>query len=503
MATIVNTNFVIYDLTKNPLAIVSLGKAQVKSGHLRAYYPFNIQQIEEIIVKNYEDLSTNIDSGPLYNIINMKLKTLYETLCKIKPQVVREKRWDNIGTVWKWIAGNPDAEDLRMINATLNSLIVQNNHQVLINEGINQRLKDVTNIANNVLTLEHERFKQRSIELQHLIIISNLDSLQNHLENIEEAILLAKHGIPSSKILTLSELEEMTTFLSRHNIFVSSPEQMLAKSIAQVSMNMTYIVYMLKYPQTSKYIFEYNYVDSIINKGKRILLKQNYFVRNQTHIFESSQPCNQEDADLYICESMNLHQTSECIRKIIQGSHSDCIFEKVYSNGIIKRIDETNILINNAIAEVSSNCSNMNQLLQGSFLIQFGKCSIYINGEEFANSETTIPVKSYHSTLGLIAAEVEVIDEPPAEYLKNLTLEHREHLRTINLQNNSLSWKINLFGSLSGIMFIVILAIVILCFISTRRNQKINIKMPPTIELLEKAETYANKPTSFHAMNKL
>ncbi|XP_058064628.1 uncharacterized protein LOC131214267, partial [Anopheles bellator] len=147
-----------------------------------------------------------------------------------------------------------------------------------------------------VLTLEHERIRQRSVELQQLIIISNLDSLQNHLESIEEAIILAKHGIPSSKIL-----------------------------------------------------------------------------RN----------------------------------------HSDCVFEKIYSNGIIKRIDETNILINDAIAGISSNCSNINQQLQGSFLIQFSKCSIYINGEEFTNLETTIPARSYYPTLGIMATEIDIIDEPP------------------------------------------------------------------------------------------
>ncbi|XP_052870848.1 uncharacterized protein LOC128276427, partial [Anopheles cruzii] len=498
MTSIINAHFIIYDLTKNPLAIIPLGKAQIKVGHLRILHPFNIQQIEDIIDTNYVDLAYNVDSGPLYSIIHLKLQRLHETFCKIKPNAVRRKRWEAIGTVWKWIAGNPDAEDLRIINSTLNSLIKQNNKQVLINEGINSRLQDITTIANNVLTLEHERFKQRSIELQQLIIISNLDSLQNHLESIEEAIILAKHGIPSSKILSMEELKEMMNFLSEHNISISSPEEMLAKSTAQVTMNTTHVIYMLKYPQTSKYTFEYNYVNSIITNKKRILLRQNHFIQNQTHIFELLQPCKEEDRDLYICASETLQQPSECVQRIIQGNHSDCVFEKVYSDGIIKRIDETNILINDAIAEISSNCSNINQQLQGSFLIQFSKCSLYINGEEFTNFETTIPARSYHPTLGLMATEVNVIDEPPAKYLNNLTLEHRDKLKTISLQNNSLSWKINLFGSLSGIAIIASIAVFIFCFISIKRKQNISIHMPSNITPMEKAETYDKMPISFH-----
>lgn len=66
---------------------------------------------------------------------------------------------------------------------------------------------------------------------------------------------------------------------------------------------------------------------------------------------------------------------------LINGQHFNCKFEKVYINGIIKRIVEATILVNNAIIELLSNCTNTSQLLNGSYLIQFEQCNLRLSGE--------------------------------------------------------------------------------------------------------------------------
>ncbi|XP_041781111.1 uncharacterized protein LOC121598393 [Anopheles merus] len=388
--TIVYANIGIHDITNNPLAVIPLGQARVKTGNIRIIHPIKIDLLEQVLINNEAELKYHVNDNPLYNIIKLKVNKLHETFNKIRPHTNRERRWDTIGTIWKWIAGTPDAEDLRVINSTINSLIEQNNQQVLINDEIDKRLYDITRIANSVLQLEEERFHQRSNEIIQLIIISNLDTLQNYLETLEDAILLAKHGIPSSKLLSLDDLNQMVKFLAEHNIHVSSTEEMLIRSTAQVTMNKTHIIYMLKYPFESKHTFEYNYIDSIIKTDKRILLHHNYILKNNTHVFESSQPCEQIDNGNYLCDSIHLEPSSKCIQKLVHGHHSDCTYEKVYSDGIIKRIHDAVILINNATVRISSSCNNDTQFLTGSYIIHFEKCNIYINGEEFPNLEITI-----------------------------------------------------------------------------------------------------------------
>ena len=186
---------------------------------------------------------------------------------------------------------------------------------------------------------------------------------------------------------------------------------------------------MLKYLFESKHTFEYNYIDSVIKNDKRILLHHNYILKNNTHVFKLSQPCEQTDNGNYLCDSVHLNPSSKCIQKLVHGYHSDCTYGKVYLNGIIKRIHDDIMLINSATVRISSSCNNDTQFLTGSYVIHFDKCNIYINGEEFPNLDITIPNKAFQPTLGLISTEIDVIDIPPTKYLNNLIIVHRLMLK--------------------------------------------------------------------------
>lgn len=480
-------------------------------------HPIDIGQIGEVVTKTNIDIQKTHYNNPLYEIIEIKRQKLYETYLKLKPFSQRRKRWDTIGTVWKWIAGNPDAEDLRLINNSLNSLITQNNKQVMINKAIGQRIEEITSITNQVIKLENERIKNHSIEINQLITLSNLDSLQDQIETLEEAILMAKHGIPSSKLLSINDFHMIATFLEKHDIFISSFERLLSQSTAQVTLSPTHILYILKVPQFTKQTYEYNYVDSIIKSNKRIAINQNYILMNESHIYETTKPCEEQDTN-FLCDSTYLSQASSCISRLIQGQHSNCTFRKVYSNGLIKRINEATILINDAIIEVTSNCSDSSKILNGSYLIQFKNCNIRINGETYSNFEMTIPSKPYHPTTGLSVQEIGIIDTPSAEYLQNLTLEHRDKLEIIHLQNDSLKWRFSLFGSLGlSTIFLVITGLGIFVYISRKNPTNIEINIPgqneETIPLEEtktstsesseirkkETETFINMPTPFRS----
>ncbi|XP_055615421.1 uncharacterized protein LOC129761707 [Toxorhynchites rutilus septentrionalis] len=396
----IHSSIHVHDLTNNPLAIIPLGKARIKTGYVRIVHPIDLIQIGNTISNVNDEIQSNPSVNPLYELMQIKNYKLYETFLKLKPFIKRQKRWDTIGTVWKWVAGNPDADDLRIINATLNSLITQNNKQVMINQAISNRIQEVTDLANQMLLMEKQKAKNHSIEINHLMILSNLDSLQDQIETLEEAILMAKHGIPSSKLLSMRDFNTIATFLGDHDIFVTSFEELLSQSTAQVTLNNTHIAYILKVPQFSKDIYEY---------------------------------------------------------------------------GLVKRIDDASILINNALVQVSSNCSNSNQQLNGSFLIQFEGCTLRINGEFFSNFETILPGRPYHPTTGLIVTELDTLDSPPVEYLQNLTLEHRDELEILKLQSNSLTWKLHLFGSIGGFTVVSIIA-TIGVFLYLSRKTIINAK---------------------------
>lgn len=86
------------------------------------------------------------------NLILQKSRELVNNLYQIKPtKSRRNKRWDAVGTVWKWIAGSPDAEDLRIINRTFNGLIDENNEQVKVNSMIDTKISEITSTVNKLI----------------------------------------------------------------------------------------------------------------------------------------------------------------------------------------------------------------------------------------------------------------------------------------------------------------------------------------------------------------
>ncbi|XP_052901607.1 uncharacterized protein LOC128309289, partial [Anopheles moucheti] len=214
----------------------------------------------------------------------------------------------------------------------------------MINEALNGRLREVTDIANKVLTNEAKRYETYATETRQLIILSNLDILQDQIETIEEAIISAKHGIPNSKLLSTEDLQTINEFLKKNGFDYNTAEELLAQSVAQ-------------------------------------------FMMNTTHVLNSK------------------------------------------------------------------------QYLNGSFIIQFENCSIKINDEIFSNTEVIIPRRSHHSTLGLIVNETSLEDNPPTEFLNNITLENRRILQTINLQNESLEFKLHLFGSIGTTTIVIVTGI--------------------------------------------
>lgn len=467
----------VHDFNQNPLAIIPLGKAKIQLGNVRIIQPINFTQFEDIIQNFDEILTTNKFNGQLYQLLKKKHTILYNTYYKLKPITHRRKRWDTIGTVWKWIAGSPDAEDLRVINSTMNNLIDSNNQQVLINNAIDTRIQHISKSTNNLLELNFKTQLEHQREMHILTTILNMDAVQQQLEILEDAVLLAKHGIPSSRILSLSDFARIKPFLEQQNVFVTTFEKLLSKSSTQVTMNNTHILYMLKIPQLSSEIYQYEFIDSLIQDQKRIHLDSNYILFNDTITFEINSECIQDD-NIFICDSKLMKTPNECIHKLIRIQHANCTFDKVYSTGIVKRIDEATILLNNVNLSLQSNCSNNVQSLEGSYIIQFEQCELYLDNNIYTNFIVKIDSKTFRPTTGLMVKEDNLIDIPSQEYLANLTLHHRSILNHVYLLNNSLQWKLHLFGMISFCTsFIILLIIVVGIIVKYWNSKKVNIEI--------------------------
>jgi hypothetical protein len=158
----------VHDISKNPIVILPIGTARICNSYLRIIHPIDLDPIEQTINDLYLKAQDKIiNNKPLNPTIRSKIEKLSLSFEKIRITEKRAKRWDNLGKGWKYISGSPDADDLRLVNATINAMIDQENNQVKINSGLDIRIRNIT-YSINTLIWNMRIFLQTSTKGFHL-----------------------------------------------------------------------------------------------------------------------------------------------------------------------------------------------------------------------------------------------------------------------------------------------------------------------------------------------
>ena len=142
----------------------------------------------------------------------------------------------------------PDAIDLRLINYTMNDLIDQNNAQMKINMQLNGRIAHLTETTKKIV----ENLHSNNIifnEIEAIMTIINIDSINHLLDNIQDAITLSKSSLVSNKILSLRELNTLRTFIQDQGVEMDFPDKALQFVIPKVALKDNILIYMLNVPQ--------------------------------------------------------------------------------------------------------------------------------------------------------------------------------------------------------------------------------------------------------------
>lgn len=496
------TQLHVHDLTNNPLAIIPLGPARISNNYLRLIHRIDLKLIDETIQSlNYQAQDRVDNKSVMSSLIKAKIDKLNFTFKKLKPYT-RAKRWETLGRFWKYVSGSPDAEDLRIINKTSNSLIDQNDRQIAINHVFENRLTNISNYIVEMINNFDSLASETSIGFDSVNLLFNIDELTKQLEYIEEAIDLARQNIPSSRIISLSEIEAIQQFLAHNSLDTTTVENVLDIASAYVIYNKDVIIYILKVPKIKNSEYMLNFVESVISNKTRIYLTSNYYLSGPI-LYSTKAPCSKYK-NIYICPSSQLEPMAECIQHIIKGENAQCPTERVYSDNIVRIVDDGNIFINDADMTIASNCSNTQRKLKGAFLIQFSSCTLKLNEEEYANNNIEIKTKSFIPTTGVKVNSTFTINRIPLEYLQELHMEQRQHIKHLNLTTDSLHWNLHLFGWLSfgGISTVSIFLIAAIIFWATKSliPQKTTLVISNEVPFGNATET-TNAPTTHNIPN--
>ncbi|XP_062539185.1 uncharacterized protein LOC134207488, partial [Armigeres subalbatus] len=353
----------IHDIKQNPIVILPMGKAKICYSYLRIIHPIEMNPIENVINVLYLKAQEKIANDRLLNpIIKTKIEKLSQSFKKINISDKRVKRWDSLGRGWKYISGSPDAEDLRLINATINSIVDQENNQIRINSGLDIRIRNLTYSINSIISSYNNLSSEFNEGFSSINLLLNIDELIQQIETIGDAITLARLNIPSSRLISLAELTVAQRFLKDQGLDVATAESVLEIAEAYVITTKDSIKYILRIPKVTNEAYTLYQIEPVISNGTRVHLKASFYL-NGTTPFCSKSVCDQH-AEQFICQSSELETPSKCMQKLISGSSAHCPIEKIYGRNIVKRINEATIIIQDANITIQSNCSMHNAIHQ-------------------------------------------------------------------------------------------------------------------------------------------
>ena len=237
----------IKDLNSDPVLLVKHRECRIQTGVTKIIHPINLTDLEANVFL-FSKVARQTDTQlPMTQLILQKSRTLANNFYQLKPTKSRRaKRWDTLGSAWKWLAGNPDADDLRLLNTTMNKLINENNRQFQVNNVINNRIKDMTSTINKLIEQQSITNKIILEEIDALTLILYIDTINDILEEIQDTIIRARISLASNKLLTLKEVFFLDSLLQNQGFELEFPEEALNYAIPKIVIKNDLLLYILE-----------------------------------------------------------------------------------------------------------------------------------------------------------------------------------------------------------------------------------------------------------------
>lgn len=444
----------------DPIAQIKVTNCKIQTGSIKIIHPVNLARIEESIetITNafYNKLTPN---NPLHEVIKFRIKKLYSTLYGLKPQQThRHRRWDSIGTAWKWIAGSPDAQDLHIINSTMNEIIKQNNHQYRINQNINDRIMQLTQTVNQIASSLNNNNKANMDALDSITTMLNIDVINELLDNIQEAITLSKISITNNKILSTREVNIIKSALQDQGVQVNFPDEALQFVTPKVAVRNGDLLYILNVPHLENSTSTIIRIFPLIVDNQVIKSYPSHIIRHGLKLFTTDKPEDFVQKSSYITEFED-----DCIHPVIYGKRSRC--SSIFKNDTTQQlVNENTIIISNARNHtLKTNCGPEDREITGNFIIKFHDCTIYFNGQSFQSSETFIDTEVLHSAFHNSLIQWNLHRHHDIAEISNTAISNRQKLEHVYLRQESLH--LRLWTTFGGFSFSTITICILIIWI--------------------------------------
>lgn len=342
-----NYDFFIYKDTKDIL---------IYESYADLFHITNLSLYKHIIQLESTHLTTN--NKNLQWEIAYDLDVIKILLSQILPN--RAKRGINeLGTIWKWIAGTPDHDDFITVQNKIDDLIQNNNNQFVINSKLFNEIKSLSNNLQTVLSNQELPLRKHRLRL-----------LTYDLMNLMDTITLAKIDVFNTKILNAEDIQEI--YKHEHKPVVIT--DILDISKFKIAIHQELIIIYIKYPIITNRCQVYNARSISHDDGKLLIDKQVAKCSDKYYVISN-----------FKTELFNnygtLRSDSTCFTRLLNGEKSLC-------NKIREHNKNIDVIQEGAIFINGHNIVNDTHLY-GSFLITFNSTTI-INNISYTNLDHKI-----------------------------------------------------------------------------------------------------------------
>lgn len=453
------------DLGRQPLLVFHHNEARIRLDYRYYIHHFNLTSIKSQ-VRNLKNQFENFSKNQFTDLIIEKFNEIDFAFKSIDP-LKRHKRWDRLGSAWKFLAGNPDANDLRIINSSINNLIINNNEQIKINREINLQLKEAIFKTQKAINL----FNIGSVEMYCTKILFHLNYLTEKLNQIIETITLAKLGIVNEKVLSQQEIEILISDLDKENVTVHTGIEAISYASTAILSNRLEIALIIKMPKLDPRIFDKVHIYPIVQDQKQIHVPTPFYLIHESEIYQvnSIEPTIFDNSEIQL-------DNSTCLPRLLRGNPAVCNFTVNHARGQISYLDDQHLLINSLTNfTLISNCGITDRNLSGSFVIYFNNCQLTINNITYHKRTQNLPGNPIKLPLdGIEVKKHREVLNISLEHLHQLHLDTRKELEVIRLSASSITWPH--WTLIGGISFspLIIGTIILSCFRGRTIRVKIN-----------------------------
>lgn len=292
-----------------------------------------------------------------------------------------------LGSAIKLIAGNPDNEDLEIINHSLGTLEKQENvlsktisKQIVINEHIQDKINNVTDILKKINRQINEH-KNKSLiiktDLEYINMMVNLDIIIQILGNIEEQIEFSKLNVLNKNLFSFEEKNYIFKRLNRQNLKLDYLDQIFQYCSGSVIVRRGEILILAKIPTLDDNEFDLVNIQPLNINNTRITSEVKLVAKHGNIIYKQSELCD-------VCEATTLLE-DECIYNLLNHQTPKCVVKPVRQSIRVEEIKKGIILVDTNERVLISDSCNSSRLINTPTIIEAINCTIKVMNITYNN----------------------------------------------------------------------------------------------------------------------